>query len=216
MSSYCTRADVNGWIPPQAVRNPSRLLGSVAAGTDIISLDNHGLSDDDAVTFRAESGGTLPGGIVAGTTYYVLRQTDSTFKVSATEGGSAVDITSAGTNVVMVTELPWDNWIEQASNEIECTLPSAAVPLSSPYPAVVTDYCAGLVAERALVACGVGAPPGFSERMDRVRYELREWRKNGIVIRGAAQPTASNCAVTSSATAADARGWADRGDGVIP
>lgn len=216
MSTYCTMAHVYGWIPRGIVANPAHLLGSVASGTDILTLDGHGLTTDDAVTFRAESGGTLPGGIVDGTTYYAERLTDATFKISATEGGSAIDITSAGTNVVMITPLPWDTWIEQASNELENTLPSAAVPLESPYPAVVESYTAGLVAEQALVACGVGAPPGFSERMDRVRYELREWRSKGITLRGDVTPPAANCAVSSTAVAADARGWASRGDGVLP
>ena len=107
-------------------------------------------------------------------------------------------------------------WIEWASNEIECTLPSAAVPLETPYPAVVVSYCAGLVAEQALVATGVGASPGFSERMDRVRNELREWRSKGIVIRGEDRPASANSAVSSTATASDSRGWASRGNTVLP
>jgi len=216
MSAYCTMSDVWGWIPRGIVVNPTQLIGSVAAGTDIITLDGHGLADGDEVTFRAESGGTLPGGITAGTTYYAQVLTDATFKVSATAGGAAVDILSAGTNVLMISQLPWTSWIAKASNEIECTLPSAAVPLTAPYPAVVTDYTAGLVAERALAASGVGAAPGFTERMNRVRNELREWRAKGIVVRGAAQPTATNKAISSGAIAADSRGWANRGDGVLP
>lgn len=73
------------------------------ASSDLFSCvgtDLHGLSSTDPVEFEVDPGdaNALPGGIVAGTVYYVIAGglTTSAFKVSATSGGSAVNITSNG------------------------------------------------------------------------------------------------------------------------
>jgi len=215
LSAYCTIADVYTWIPRGSIAIPARLV-SASASTDALTIDSHGLETGDVVTFRVGSGGTIPTGLVAGTTYYVIKLSDSSLSVSLTDGGAAVDITAAGANTLIVVAIPWTSWIAQSSAELESTMPAHAVPLDSPYPAIVTAYTAGIVAEKALSWAGVGSPPSFSERMDRVRAELKEWRKNGIPIRGAIVPTSSNRAVSGGAIAADARGWAGRGNAVIP
>lgn len=58
----------------------------------------HGLSANDTVIF--ETDGTIPTGLTADTQYYVISSglTTTVFKVSATLGGSAVDITNAQTS----------------------------------------------------------------------------------------------------------------------
>jgi hypothetical protein len=63
--------------------------------TDTITSAGHGLSDDRAV--RLFTAGTLPGGLSLATTYYVVNSTLNTFQLSATLGGSAIDITGTGT-----------------------------------------------------------------------------------------------------------------------
>lgn len=68
--------------------------GDVNAGTDTITITSHGLTNGDPVQFS--STGTLPAGLSAGTTYYVINSATNTFKVSATSGGGAVDITDTG------------------------------------------------------------------------------------------------------------------------
>ena len=62
------------------------------AGTSCL----HGLSAGNRVTFS--SSGTLPTGITAGTSYYVLATglTSSTFQFSTTPGGAAINTSSAG------------------------------------------------------------------------------------------------------------------------
>jgi hypothetical protein len=65
------------------------------ASTDTITATAHGLSDGDLIRF--ESTGTLPAGLSTGTDYYVRDAATNTFKVSTTLGGSAVNITDAGT-----------------------------------------------------------------------------------------------------------------------
>jgi hypothetical protein len=64
---------------------------------DTVTLNAHGLQDGEAIVFS--SAGVLPAELTAGTTYYVRDVTINTFKVSATEGGSAIDLTDVGTGV---------------------------------------------------------------------------------------------------------------------
>lgn len=58
----------------------------------------HGLEANSPVVFTP-TGGTLPTGLTAGTTYYVRSSglTPTTFSVSATPGGAAIATTAAGT-----------------------------------------------------------------------------------------------------------------------
>ena len=186
---YCERSDVFRWFPRGGVSNPARFVSAVSASSETLTVDGHGLQLNDEVTFRAESGGTLPSPLVAGTTYYAIPVTDSTFQISTTSGGAAVNITTTGSNTLLIVQLPWDEWIESATSEMECTLPAHVVPLVSPYPAVVTRYTAGLVAEMAMIFCGVNSE-AIATQMDRVREELKIWRK-GIPIRGAVVPQAA-------------------------
>ena len=71
------------------------------ASTDVCTKSAHNLHNGDPVT--VSSSGTLPGGLTAGVTYYVVSATADTFKLAATPGGSAQDISSAGTGTHTVT-----------------------------------------------------------------------------------------------------------------
>lgn len=70
------------------------------AATDKISLASHTLLDGDRVQFTAD---TMPGGLTAGTWYYVVNKAANDFQVEATEGGGAIDITTAGSAVLMTS-----------------------------------------------------------------------------------------------------------------
>lgn len=91
-----------GAITAQVIRltcTPS-LSCSANATTDVITCgDPHGLRAGDAVKFIS---GTMPGNITANTEYFVIASglTELAFKVSATRGGSALDISSAGASVI--------------------------------------------------------------------------------------------------------------------
>ncbi|MGE4102878.1 MAG: glycosyl hydrolase family 28-related protein [Pirellulales bacterium] len=80
-------------------RNVARnSIGAMTAATDdTITVSTHGLSVGDLVFFT-NSGGALPGGLTAGTPYYVKSTpTTDTFTVSTSwSGGTVVDITSTG------------------------------------------------------------------------------------------------------------------------
>lgn len=52
------------------------------------------------ITFTPAAGATMPTGLVAGTVYYALAPTVSTFNVAATVGGAALATTSAGSGTI--------------------------------------------------------------------------------------------------------------------
>jgi len=215
MSACCSISDVFTWIPRGTVQNAARLIASIATGTEIVTVDGHGLETDDAITFRAEAGGTMPAPLVAGTTYYAIRLGDGTFQVAAAAGGSPIDITTAGSNVVMIIALPWTRWIAQASGEVEDIARAHVVPFVAPIHEVVRTYTAGLVAERALTWSGVAFPPGFTDRLNRAYLNFDRWSK-GANLRGTSAPTATNLTVCTTGTRLDPRGWARDGNTVLP
>lgn len=62
--------------------------------TDTFTSGSHGLNNGDIVFVR--STGTLPTGVTADTPYYIVNKTTNTFQLALTAGGSAIDITTAG------------------------------------------------------------------------------------------------------------------------
>lgn len=65
------------------------------AGTDKFLCAGHGLNNGDVIMVASTT--TLPGGLAINTAYYVVEKATNDFKVSLTPGGTAVDITDAGT-----------------------------------------------------------------------------------------------------------------------
>lgn len=74
----------------------------VDIASDAVSVPAHGYADGDLVTFY---GGTIPTGLTEGQTYYVVQSTTNTFKVSASLGGTAIDLTGAGAPDCVVSRL---------------------------------------------------------------------------------------------------------------
>lgn len=78
------KVEVTGYTPVTAM--------TAAASTDVISKVAHGFSNADDIVFTTLTGGA---GLTANTvTYWVIDATADTFKVSATRGGAAVNITT--------------------------------------------------------------------------------------------------------------------------
>ena len=78
---------------------------AVDPATDVITVPSHGLSDGDAVTVTVDSGGTLPGGLTAGTLYYADSVTSSTITLhtaTPVASGNKVNITSTGSGTLRV------------------------------------------------------------------------------------------------------------------
>jgi hypothetical protein len=55
-----------------------------------------GLAVNDRIIFAAVDGTTLPGGITAGTAYWVISVTGDVITISATSGGASITISSSG------------------------------------------------------------------------------------------------------------------------
>ncbi len=77
--------------------------------TDEVLKTTHGLSNGQVVQF-SNTNGTLPAGLGPDTDYFVVSAAASTFKVSATSGGAAIDITDAGTGTHIVKPDPSVFW----------------------------------------------------------------------------------------------------------
>lgn len=72
-----------------------------AATNDNITCPAHGLAVNDRVVFYSRNGQSLPTGITEGTVYFVLTAADAnTITISATQGGSVIDITAVGVGVL--------------------------------------------------------------------------------------------------------------------
>jgi len=87
--------------PTVAIAKPRRTIptSGITTATDTIAYTTHGLSAGDVLVYN-NGGGTSATGLTSGTTYYVIASglTADAFKVSATDGGSTVDITGTGNN----------------------------------------------------------------------------------------------------------------------
>jgi len=88
-------------VPTVVVAKPRRTIptSGITTGTDTIAYTAHGLNAGDVLVYN-NGGGTSATGLTSGTTYYVIASglTVDAFKVSATDGGTTVDITGTGNN----------------------------------------------------------------------------------------------------------------------
>jgi hypothetical protein len=199
-------------LPRGALGSTGRELASVTASTDLLELEQHGYETDEPVVLRALEGGTMAGGLTAGTTYYVIRVTDSTFKLAAAPGGGAVPISSDGEGMVVTQEIDVDDILSAVSRLVDDHLPAHAVPLTAPYPETVIDTVAMLAAKRIQNITGVKSTI-TDEQAAEAWKRLERWAK-GVPIRDARATAATNCAVRATlSTTADARGW---GSGSLP
>lgn len=83
---------------------------TVSASADTVTVTNRTYTNGNVVRL-SNSGGALPGGLTANRDYYVINAsggTASTFQLSTTANGSAVDITGDGTGLSFVGVLPPD------------------------------------------------------------------------------------------------------------
>lgn len=66
------------------------------SGTDLLTVTDHVFVNGNSVQV-SNSGGALPAPLVAGTTYFVRDVLGDTFKLAATSGGTAINLTTNGT-----------------------------------------------------------------------------------------------------------------------
>ena len=204
--SYCVAADLYSWgLPRGALPNPGRLVDSVSSSANTVSLDVHGFEAGDPVSFRAESGGSLPAPLVAGTTYYAVPVSGDVFSVAATAGGEAIDFSSAGARIIVIAPLPIASAIAFGAALIDDMLPGHVLPLIAPYPPLIVMTNAELAAGKLLARTG-SASKSLTEIVDQARKRLERWAL-GIPVRGENVQTPANLAASASVPYADPRGW---------
>lgn len=196
MVAYAQKSDVyKQGLPRGALGNPGRLLESSLAATSTMELAEHGFAAGDAVTFRVTQGGTLSSPLVAGTVYYVIPITDSTFQVSATPTGSAITLTTDGVSMIVTIDLPFDEVLEYYSRFADGFLPAHCVPLPQPYPITVVAIVAKLTAKQIQILSGMK-----SESMDEAEASAAKQLQRfaaGLPVRDAAATTIpANLSVT--------------------
>ncbi|MDX3065400.1 DUF5309 family protein [Streptomyces sp. ND04-05B] len=111
-----TERQTRGLLPAITtnVKDASNLVGDGAstttAATDVIAETAHGLANGDRVRIDVLTGSA---GLTNGSSYYVRDASANDFKVSATVGGSAVNITTDGTvNVFKYDDLTEDDVLD--------------------------------------------------------------------------------------------------------
>lgn len=80
-------------------RNGTSQAFTADAGTDVITANDHGLTNGQSVLFQGDD---LPAPLEQSTTYYVIEATTHAFKVEATLSGGAVNITDAGSGSMVI------------------------------------------------------------------------------------------------------------------
>lgn len=113
--------------------NTAVIAEVTAATTDLITAASaHGLIAGDRVRFTTTT--TLPAGLSLATNYFVIASglTTTAFKVSATSGGSAVDITDTGTGTHSVSRYENLNGVCFEENAIAVTsrIPNDSIALA--------------------------------------------------------------------------------------
>ncbi|MBR0934901.1 hypothetical protein [Bradyrhizobium jicamae] len=123
-----------GFLPSSVVK-----VTSIDPAADVVSINGATYSDGDKILISALA--TEPGGIAAGTVYYVINARGSAFQLSATRGGSPIDITTAGAGVYATCV---NNLLDVASAAILNSNTVRITLAADPRDAVLVHYLWGL------------------------------------------------------------------------
>lgn len=88
---------------------------SVDLTANTIKQVAHGYVNTDQVVFL---GGTPPGGLTEGTTYFVVGATTDTYQVAATSGGAAIDLTAEPTAACVASKIVPETYGSQGTLQI--------------------------------------------------------------------------------------------------
>lgn len=207
--AYCTRGDVNDWIPSGEIAGKSHLVASALASSNVLTLDGHGLETDDPVKVRAVEGGTLAAPLAEGALYFAIRLTNATFQLASAPAGSAIDLTSDGTSMVVSREPKYEKVIEFWSRWADTYLPAHAVPLTGVIHPLIVGIVAKLAAYDLMGIEGRDSARALAAR-DLAQKAL-ERHAAGLPLRAAPVTASTNLAVTLATSSADPRGWGSGG-----
>lgn len=88
---------------------------TVDVAADTVRSVAHGYGNGQTVVFY---GGTVPGGLTEGTIYYVRDATADTFRVAATVGGAAIDLTSEPGAACVVSKIVVETYAAQGQYQV--------------------------------------------------------------------------------------------------
>ena len=98
---------------PNGGATPTNFMS--VASSDTVYAAGHGYSDTQKIVFF---NGTPPGGLTEGVTYFVRDATADTFKVAATSGGAAIDLTTAPSFGCVVCAITEDVYASQGTHTL--------------------------------------------------------------------------------------------------
>ncbi len=81
----------------------TKTITAVTTATDTVTSNAHGYANATPIQIAATT--TIPAGLLALTTYYVVGATANTFQFSLTVGGAAIDITSVGAGTITTNQV---------------------------------------------------------------------------------------------------------------
>lgn len=201
-------------LPRGGVANPGRPVPLIDPLADTFTLGEHCFSDDDVVRLRPAAGGSMPGGLTAGATYYVKVVDDVHFQLAASSGGAAINILTAGQSVLVVAPINYQAACAWASQIVFDMVPAHAVPFTSPVPPILRMTAAELAARKIMQVTGSGESVSLTALADLALKRVERWA-TGVPIRDANATAAANLAAsaTLSPTApnTDRRGWGQYG-----
>lgn len=169
-------------------------------------MGDHGLALNDQLTVRIDAGGTLPAPLAAEVTYFAKPVNAQRFQVSATSGGAAIDLTTAGAHFVVVVPIQYAAAISYASRLIdEMLVGHVLLQTGDPVPEIIRITCAEIAVGK-LAAISGSVSKSLGEIVDTARKRLEQWGK-GRPLRAANKPAPANVSVSATAPFRDARGW---------
>lgn len=131
---------------------------SVNISTNVITINAHEFSNGDPVVY-SNGGGTSIAGLTTTDTYYIINAAANTFKLAATPGGAAIDLTSvgAGASQSFSTSVTADSFISNSGG-------TAIVKLTTPSGTTLNAYHADTVqfAFTNAASCSFSAPADVS------------------------------------------------------
>lgn len=111
------------WVAaaPNGGATPKNFMS--VASTDVVYAAAHGYSDTQKIVFY---NGTPPAPLVEGTVYFVRDAATDSFKVAATSGGSAIDITGSPSFGCVVSAITED--VYPVAGEHTLSMAAVAIP----------------------------------------------------------------------------------------
>jgi hypothetical protein len=99
LTEIWTELAAAGWTVHDYLNKPDKSCPYTDVDTtaETITINSHGFVDGEHVLYWFSAGGTVIGGLTTLTQYFVVSAAANTFKLSLTQGGAAINLTSQGT-----------------------------------------------------------------------------------------------------------------------